>query len=138
MNRTAFTLAAAALVAGCSTAPIKTDAAREVPADQVLVQTAPAPGATAQIVVKRDMSMYGGACPNSVMVNGKPYARMWTGERVTLHLPAGSVLLGVQTVGALCPSDARELRIELKAGEQRTFVMSMPFMQSPVFAETAL
>lgn len=126
------------LASACSMAPIATDDAREVPASQVLIATASQPGMTAKVIVKRDLAFYGTACQNHVIVDGKPYAKLWAGERVTLHLPAGSLLLGVQMTGALCTSEARELRVELKADQLRTFVMSFPPMQSLTFNETAL
>jgi hypothetical protein len=104
-----------ALIA-CNTQPISVNEATNVPAANQL-QFRDAGAATAPVVVTRDVGINGAACAVRILVNDKVAAYLYAGEKVTLNIPAGEVILGADaTTGGLCWSRLVELEAKLVAG----------------------
>jgi hypothetical protein len=119
-------LTIAALAGGCATTQVPPGQARPVPQERLL--SAPSVG-QADIVVVRDSGLMGGGCYYLLSVNKAPAARMDTGEKVSLRVPAGDLLL---TVGrdpdgkALCglePDHKVQREFSIRAGEVKHFRM---------------
>src|SRR5512132_3341036 len=92
MKHTALLLTAA-LLAGCGTSQsraIRPD--RLLSGYSALAQPSPA---KARVVVIRDAGALGSAGPASLIVDGAPVARMWTGERIEFYLASGNHILAV-------------------------------------------
>jgi hypothetical protein len=91
-------LLTAALLAGCSTSPVTVLQSRAIRPDRLLsgysALAQPSP-AKARVVVIRDAGALGSAGPASLIVDGAPVARMWTGERVEFYLASGNHILAV-------------------------------------------
>jgi hypothetical protein len=117
---------AMALLAGCSETPLAAPAAAikavDVPPARQLLFRRPAPG-TAQVVVIREPNAYGVACTARIFVNGKVAAYLDAGEKVTLHIPAGRVVLAAEPY-IICGPDRVEMEAKLQAGQRAAFRIS--------------
>lgn len=56
-------------------------------------------GGTAPIVITSDIGMLGTRCATRVTVDGKLAALVRSGEKLTLSIPSGTVVLGVEPDG---------------------------------------
>jgi hypothetical protein len=86
------------LLAGCSTTPVSIGEADPVPANRHLSFKQSARG-TVPVVIRRDSGFMSSACATQVFVNGSIAAYVRSGEIVTLHIPAGNIILGAQPDG---------------------------------------
>jgi hypothetical protein len=112
-------------LAGCATHAPRPSEIREAPTDRVFAFHGAAAG-DATLVVTRDMGFAGSGCYMGVFVDGKEAAKLGTGERVTLHVPAGHHVLGTWQSGkALCSyrngKDRRETDASVASNETRKF-----------------
>jgi len=112
-------------LAGCVTKPPRPDQLRTPTPDRLLAYQDPSDG-DATVVVTRDVGFQGSGCYGAVFVDGKVVAKLATGERTTLHIPAGDHVLGTWNTGSgLCGyregKDRREITVALKQGETRRF-----------------
>lgn len=89
----------AALVAGCATSPVPMTNAVAVPPDRVLAYQKETPG-TGTLLVTRDSGHTGSLCSVGLFVDGKVAALLEPGERVALHVPEGSVVVGAAYQGS--------------------------------------
>lgn len=89
----------AALVAGCATSPVPMTNAVAVPPERVLAYQKDTPG-TGTLSVTRDSGHTGSLCSVGLFVDGKVAALLKPGERVALHVPAGSVVVGAAYQGS--------------------------------------
>ncbi len=81
-------------LAGCGTGAVPAARAKAAPAErQIAFQARPA-GASGTLVIIRDAALRGGRCYYDVLINGAAAARLDAGEKSTLFLPPGEVLLG--------------------------------------------
>lgn len=97
MKATAL-LIAIVLISGCATTPISSEQADPVPGDRQVRYRSPAPN-TVPITITRDSGFISAACATKVFVNGELAAYVRAGERVTLNIPAGEVIIGAQPDG---------------------------------------
>ena len=88
-----------ALMAGCATSPVPTKTAVAVPPERVLAYQTSSPG-TGTLSVTRDSGHTGSLCSVGLFVDGKVAALLKPGERVALHVPAGSVVVGAAYQGS--------------------------------------
>lgn len=88
-----------ALMAGCATSPVPTKTAVAVPPERVLAYQTSSPG-TGTLSVTRDSGHTGSLCSVGLFVDGKVAALLKPGERVALHVPAGSVVVGATYQGS--------------------------------------
>ena len=110
---------AIALISGCATTPISSGQADPVPADRQLRFRAPASN-TVPVSITRDSGFVSSACATRVFVNGELAAYVRAGERVTLNVPAGEVILGAQPDG-ICAGGLVETQAILQLGRQIQF-----------------
>ncbi|MCF5056966.1 hypothetical protein GIW54_07305 [Pseudomonas proteolytica] len=89
----------AALLAGCATSPVPIKNAVAVPPERVLAYQKDVPG-TGTLSVTRDSGHTGSLCSVGLFVDGKVAALLNPGERVSLHVPAGSVVVGAAYQGS--------------------------------------
>ena len=123
------TTAAAVLVAlltGCSTSAVSFDQAKPVPGDRVMAYGKKPAGPYGTIQVSRDTGFVGGGCFVAIHVDGRPVARIDTGEAVSLFVPAGDHLVGLgadERGSGLCSfsGSLKEQSATLKAGQVKRF-----------------
>ena len=107
------------LLAGCATEPIPNSEAGSIPMQRHLLFRDPAPGA-APVVVIRDPGFLGAACATQLLVNDKVAAYVNAGEKVTLHIPEGTVILGAEPDG-ICGGGRIEVEAKLQAGQKVSY-----------------
>ena len=122
MLKITATIALAALVTGCSTSPISFDQAKPVPDSRVMAYGQKPAGPYGTIQVSRDTGFVAGGCFVAIHVDGRPVARIDTGEAVSLFVPAGDHLVGLgadERCSGLCSfsGSLKEQSATLKAGQ---------------------
>jgi hypothetical protein len=138
MKSTLFAAAIAIVLSGCATTPTPTSSARPVPSDRVL-----APqyfhrhdAGDVEVIVKRDQGFSGGGTGIVLHLDGKPVAKLASGEIVRLYLPPGRYLLGViptvnvgshslqETEAVVTPGSLQVYRIHTSSGGDMAFHIS--------------
>lgn len=119
-------LAFAGALAGCSTSPVPFDQAKPTPSDRVLAFGARPSVPYGTIMVARDTGFIAGGCFVAVHVDGKPAARIDTGEVVKLYVPAGDHLVGLgadQQGKGMCDwgGSLKEQAANIKDGQVKRF-----------------
>lgn len=107
------------LLAGCSTTPVSLSEATPVPQDRHLAYKH-AGDNTGAVVVRRDSGIQSSMCATQILVNGRIAAYIRTGERITLHLPAGDFILGA-VADSICAGGLVELRAQATPGTPQHF-----------------
>ena len=125
------------LLIGCNSLPIETIDTTEVPPDQILILQTEASASTTQVIFKRSRWIIGSACPARLFSNGVPLVDLYGGQRATFNLPQGSALFSARLQGLPCPSETREIRVELAPGKTRTFLFDVSQSWGIIFQETA-
>lgn len=116
----------AALVAGCATSPVPMTNAVAVPPERVLAYQKDTPG-TGTLSVTRDSGHTGSLCSVGLFVDGKVAALLKPGERVALHVPAGSVVVGAAYQGSgICGmgADRQEREAIVSSGKVKNYRIS--------------
>ncbi|WP_339427323.1 hypothetical protein [Pseudomonas sp. RA_105y_Pfl1_P41] len=116
----------AALVAGCATSPVPMTNAVAVPPERVLAYQKDTPG-KGTLSVTRDSGHTGSLCSVGLFVDGKVAALLKPGERVALHVPAGSVVVGAAYQGSgICGMGAerQEREIMVTGGKVKSYRIS--------------
>lgn len=72
------------------------------------------------MLVIRDSGFNTSACDSKLTVNGQLAAYIGTSEKVTLHIPAGEVIIGVEASG-ICAGGLIERQAVLIAGKPAYF-----------------
>lgn len=103
------------LLAGCSTSPVSISEADPVPASRHVSFKQPGAG-TAPLVIRRDSGWMNSGCATQVFVNGALAAYIRSSEIVTLHVPAGNIILGVRA-DFICAGGLIEREVTLTAGK---------------------
>lgn len=119
-------LAVASVLAGCSTTPVPFDQANPIPSERVLAFGAKPPAPYGTIEVERDTGFVAGGCFVAIHVDGKPAARIDTGEVAKLYVPAGDHLIGMgadQQGKGICDwgGSLKEQAANIKDGQVRRF-----------------
>jgi len=116
----------AALLAGCATSPVPIKNAVAVPPERVLAYQKDVPG-TGTLSVTRDSGHTGSLCSVGLFVDGKVAALLKPGERVSLHVPAGSVVVGAAYQGSgICGmgADRQEREAIVSGGKVKNYRIS--------------
>lgn len=126
MLKITATIALAALMTGCSTSPVSFDQAKPVPGGRVMAYGQKPAGPYGTIQVSRDTGFVGGGCFVAIHIDGRPVARIDTGEAVSLFVPAGDHLVGLgadERGSGLCSfsGSLKEQSATLKAGQVMRF-----------------
>lgn len=108
-----------ATLAACSTTPVSLSEATPVPQDRQLAYKQ-AGDNTGAVVVRRDTGIQSSVCATQILVNGRIAAYIRTGERITLHLPAGDFILGA-VADSICAGGLVELRAQATPGTPQYF-----------------
>src|SRR5262245_13593758 len=103
------------LLAGCATTPTSSRDASAIPASKHIAYTEPNK-TTAPVLIIRDSCFMGSACDTKVTVNGQLTAYLGSGEKVTLHIPTGEVIIGIEASG-ICAGGLQEKRVSLIPGK---------------------
>lgn len=126
MKNFMVTIAAMALLAGCSTTPLATSDTAPVPPERLLSQAYSKPGKeTGTLVIKRDTGLAGSACNWIISYNGTDLAILASGESFALHPPAGEATVGARPRAALCPGTMIETTILISPGKVRAMRLGM-------------
>lgn len=115
-----------ALIAGCATSPVPIKNAVAVPPERVLAYQKDVPG-TGTLSVTRDSGHTGSLCSIGLFVDGKVAALLKPGERVSLHVPAGSVVVGAAYQGSgICGmgADRQEREAIVSGGKVKNYRIS--------------
>jgi uncharacterized lipoprotein YajG len=115
-----------ALMAGCATSPVPIKNAVAVPPERVLAYQKDVPG-TGTLSVTRDSGHTGSLCSVGLFVDGKVAALLKPGERVSLHVPAGSVVVGAAYQGSgICGmgADRQEREAIVSGGKVKNYRIS--------------
>lgn len=115
-----------ALVAGCATSPVPIKNAVAVPPERVLAYQKDVPG-TGTLSVTRDSGHTGSLCSVGLFVDGKVAALLKPGERVFLHVPAGSIVVGAAYQGSgICGmgADRQEREAIVSGGKVKNYRIS--------------
>lgn len=115
-----------ALLAGCATSPVPIKNAVAVPPERVLAYQKDVPG-TGTLSVTRDSGHTGSLCSVGLFVDGKVAALLKPGERVSLHVPAGSVVVGAAYQGSgICGmgADRQEREAIVSGGKVKNYRIS--------------
>lgn len=120
MRANHLALAAAVLLAtlsGCATEPISSYAAKPVSMENQLLYQVVTPD-TVPVTIVRDQGFVAQGCAARVLVNDQVAAYVRAGEKVTLHIPPGEVILGADiNTGGLCQSTGlAEIEANLQPG----------------------
>ena len=126
MLKIASATALVSLMAGCSTSPVAFDQAKPVPVERVLAYGKKPAGPYGTIQVARDTGFVAGGCFVAVHVDGRPVARIDTGEALSLYVPAGDHLVGLgadERGSGLCSwsGSLKEQSATLKTGQVKRF-----------------
>ena len=120
MRRLSIVCIAAALAA-CSNTPVPTDQAKEVSGTQLLTTAySKAAEDTGKVIIKRDAGQMGSLCNLYVFVDGKPLAKLYPEEKVTVHLAPGRHILSADPRGA-CPGGMSEQTADIVKGATQVF-----------------
>lgn len=102
MNRTWFLLLALPISA-CATAPISSDTATPVPAEQVLLPEFTNPNDDKGIVIlTRDRGALGAMCTMQIYVEASHVANLKQLQKITLYVDAGEHIIGVRHARGIC------------------------------------
>lgn len=104
---------------GLCNIPVPMKNAVAVPPERVIAYQKETPG-TGTLSVTRDSGHTGSLCSIGLFVDGKVAALLKPGERVALHVPAGSVVIGAAYQGSgICGMGAeRQERETIVTGEK--------------------
>jgi hypothetical protein len=103
----------------CSTTPVSTSRAQPVPADRQLLFAQSGHG-LAEIIVKRDTGLSGGACSTEISIDGKPAAYIRTGEKVIFYVTPGEHFVSAEPHG-ICPGGLIEQKTIASTAKRRIF-----------------
>lgn len=79
-------------MAGCSTSPVTAEKAKAVPKDRILLESQ----GNSTIIITRDNGWFaGGGCFVSALIDGKPFARIGTGETTSIKVQDGRHILAI-------------------------------------------
>lgn len=121
MKNTAPLLVALISIAGCTTTPLPTNKAVDVPSDRVFNKTLLKYGDDkGHVTVKRDSGHVGNACYTIVYLDGKEIAYLDPGEKFEFYPPVGDHILGARPKG-MCGGSVSELSITVRHREKHTF-----------------
>src|SRR4051812_40319293 len=138
MTSTLLIFAIGVLVSGCATTPTPTSSARPVSTDRLL-----APqyfqrhdAGDVEVIVKRDQGFSGIGTGIFLHLDGKPVAKLGSGEIVRLYLRPGRYLLGViptvnvgshslqETEALVTPGSSQIYRVHTSSGGDMAFHIS--------------
>jgi len=95
-------------MAGCATNPISPSQASPGIAFAYVVAGA----GTVPVIITRDIGMMSSACATDIMVDGRPAGSVGVGESITLHIPAGEVIIGARP-SSICAGGLVEREVNL-------------------------
>lgn len=131
MNHHALFIALCLTLCGCATTPIPASTAKQVPDSRLLAFKAQPSGQFGTLVVTRDEGLLGSACFYAVSVNGVTAARLDVGEKATLFVEPGELVLraGRDPQGkGVCSGDKdnwTQRETLLRANETKYFRLSL-------------
>jgi hypothetical protein len=126
MNRAQILIACAlAVISGCATHPISNDHSPLVPSHRVLthqwLEQAPDTGL---LIIKRDAGSMSASCQVRSMINNSAIADMTPKERIELHLPPGTYVLGAKAHGLCGSGGISEASVIIKTGDTLAYRIS--------------
>lgn len=121
-------LAAALLLAGCSTVPVADGQGKAVPPDRVYAPEylQPTQDRTATIYVARDKGYFGSGCSHDILLNNQKVLALRQGEAATLHVLPGAYFLKLETGGGLCANISTSQNLTLGQGERQAYRVLLP------------
>lgn len=110
---------------GCSTSAVGPQQAKPIPTARILTNGT----GESIITVTRDNGwLVGGGCFVEIIIDGKPYARIDTGEAISIKIDPGRHILGISgdsqgqgLCGAKIGQSIKETSTQITVGETQTF-----------------
>ena len=134
----------AAIVAACSTSPVRVADAKAVQSDRLYI-TAPATANDGLIIVVRDTGFQGRACAVSIFLDGKKAVSLAAGEKAEFPASAGKHMLSAAPAGkGLCGiadsehAQRRSLIFDSVAGRTIDFRVGLGSGGDPIFYQTSM
>ncbi|MGY2199018.1 hypothetical protein [Pseudomonas gingeri] len=118
--------AVVAVLAGCSSNPIKVQDAKQAPADEIYAfQTKPSAN-FGTITVVRDGGVNGSGCDFVIYIDGKRAAKLGSGQKASFFVYPGPLNIGAGLAGAgLCTGQAiRTIAANATVGNEAIFRVS--------------
>ncbi|KQN63620.1 hypothetical protein [Erwinia sp. Leaf53] len=114
-------LAVVLTLVGCTTHPIATNQATDVPTERVSVKSFILAGSgKGSVIIKRDSGHVGNACYTKLFLDGKEIAQIDVAEKITLHPMIGEHIIGAEPKG-LCGGSMSELTINVTSEKVLTY-----------------
>lgn len=118
--RKALILLAAVGVTGCTTTPVPTDKATDIPfervSDKSLLQVGSDKGT---VIIKRDSGHVGNACYSKLYLDGKEIAQIDVAEKLVFHPDKGEHIIGAYP--GICGGSLSEASIRVEVGKTITY-----------------
>ncbi len=106
------------LLAGCSSTPISTDSAENVPKERIYKDAPTAfKSNSGVIIVKRDPGLRGALCSDQVLLNGRPVADILPSEKIVLYVERGKHIISRRPNG-ICIGGLTEVAAIVENGTQ--------------------
>ena len=122
-------LALVGALAACSTVPVSEQSAQVVPASRIYQPAYIGPAvepSDATVVFLRDSGFSGGGCSHDLYVDNVKVFAIRSGEKMTIHVPAGTHFYRVETGGGLCPNVAASQESAISAGARQVYRLLLP------------
>lgn len=128
MHRIMLAVAAATLIASCTSTPVDSTKAKAVPTQRLFAHQAEVESG-AKLIITRDSGYWAsGGCIAKVLIDGTKAARMDTGEVATFFVKPGRHFVGIDgddEGSGLCAmqigQQLKEITTEISAGEVQRF-----------------
>lgn len=102
-------------ITGCSTKPISTDKAENVPGNRIWDKTiTKKTDDSGTIIIKRDSGLLGSPCATSIYLDGNPIADINTREKITIYPNPGRYVLSAKPNG-WCAGGIIEINADVDA-----------------------
>ncbi|UTG73593.1 hypothetical protein KCG55_08825 [Neisseria subflava] len=128
MLKTILSTTSILIITACSTTPITVSNGSIVPEHLIYEKNIvkqnddPSKG---NITILRDAGFTGAACSYDITLNNKKIFSIQQNQYLTIALEPGEYFLGASTGGGLCPNTQLTQDVNLKAGENREYRISI-------------
>ncbi len=120
---------AAIALAGCSTTPVSTATAAQVPSSRIYQPAFVGPATSSTngtVIFLRDAGFSGSGCSHDMYIDNVKVFAIRHGEQISIHLPAGQHFFRLETGGGLCPNIAASQETTLDAGQREVWRILLP------------
>lgn len=123
-----FFLSFAVALVGCSTVPVTTDSAKNLPMDQIYNSEyfSKQSQDQAKVTFLRDKGFTGGGCSHDIYVNNTKVFSIRPNEKGVIYLKPDYYIFRLETGGGLCPNIATSQETTLKPNAEAEYRILLP------------